>query len=191
MRRRIAALGAAALCACAFSTAGAQTLPGGPAQAAPPAAQAPQPLPSAGGGALWPVAEKLAAAELALGISPEQQTVWRAFAQAALRLAEAGPAAPPPAGDTISGVDRLKRVLDGEVRRGEAAANLGRALDALGAALTPEQRDRGNRLLSELFSPLAAPAALSPASAPQPEPASEQGAAAPPPRFDKPSLFTR
>ena len=91
----------------------------------------------------------------------------------------------------LEGYGRLQsQVWAAEALADAAGAEISGLLHAEREALTPEQRDRGNRLLSELFSPPPAPAALSPATTPQPEPASERGAAAPP-RFDKPSLFTR
>lgn len=158
-------------------------------------------------GALWPVAEKLAAAELALDIAPEQRPQWRAFVEAALRLAETGP----DRGDLApSGVPRLKQLLEIETRKGEAAAELARALDALVAVLTPAQRQRAGRLLAALPAPLGGsaaplggsadrrpeaaptPIAAPPApatSTPPPTPEASDGTAQP--RFDKPSLFTR
>ncbi|WP_427024318.1 hypothetical protein ACP4J4_17720 [Aureimonas ureilytica] len=166
---------------------------------------------AASAGALWPVAEKLAAAELALGIAPEQRPQWRAFGEAALRLAEIGP----DRGDLApAGVPRLKLWLEIETRRGEAAAELARALDALVAVLSPAQRQRADRLLAALPAPLggsgtplgggadhrpeaapsppvssaaAAPSAPAPGTPPAPE--ASDGSAQP--RFDKPSLFTR
>ena len=43
------------------------------------------------GPALWMVAGKLAAAEVALGITPDQQDAWRVVTSAVIKMAEAGP----------------------------------------------------------------------------------------------------
>ncbi|WP_019995856.1 hypothetical protein [Aureimonas ureilytica] len=187
-------------------------------------AMAAEPMPAAkpdaaSAGALWPVAENLVAAELALGIAPEQRPQWRAFVEAALRLAEIGP----DRGDLApAGVPRLKLLLEIETRKGEAAAELARALDALVAVLSPAQRQRADRLLAALPAPLGGSAApLGGSAAPlgggsadhrpeaAPSPPASSAAAVPSapapgtpptpeasdgtaqPRFDKPSLFTR
>ncbi len=180
-------------------------------------AMAAEPMPAAkpdaaSAGALWPVAENLVAAELALGIAPEQRPQWRAFVEAALRLAEIGP----DRGDLApAGVPRLKLLLEIETRKGEAAAELARALDALVAVLSPAQRQRADRLLAALPAPLggsaaplgggsadhrpeAAPsppassaAAVPSAPAPGTPPTPEASDGTAQPRFDKPSLFTR
>ncbi|WP_082639559.1 Spy/CpxP family protein refolding chaperone [Aureimonas sp. AU20] len=199
MRRRIAALTMGSLMSLALLPAAHAQEPSPPPPPNPMAEAAPAPVerlpppPRAGGGALWFVAEKLAAAEIALGITPEQQAPWRGFAQAAIALAEAGGPGPR-AGDETGGVERFKHMLEAQTRRGEAAAELSRALDTLGAALTPAQRATADRLLADLPPPFADPGGPRGAGAPPPPPPMGPPGdrdAASAPRFDKPSLFTR
>ncbi|WP_062228656.1 Spy/CpxP family protein refolding chaperone [Aureimonas frigidaquae] len=118
--------------------------------------------------ALWNVASRLAAAELALGITPEQRDAWSAFSTAAIAFSQAGrparpgPAAPadPAAGDSADAAQsstgpfaRADRMLDRSIARGAAAADLKDAMSTLAAQLTPEQTATAERLLRELPRP--------------------------------------
>lgn len=198
MRRPIAALTLGTLVSLALLPAAlAQEASPPPPRPLGDAAPAERPAPAArkGGGALWFVAGKLAAAEIALGITPEQQAPWRGFAQAAIRLAEAGGRESHGSAES-GGVERFRQMLAAQTRRGEAAAELSRALDTLGAALSPAQRETADQLLADLPPPFfggGGPGGPSAASPPPPPPlgAPEGRDAATPPRFDKPSLFTR
>lgn len=113
---------------------------------------------------LWNVASRLAAAELALGITPAQQEAWSVFAGAAIAFAEAGRpmrgASPHDAAGRGEPADRqapdrgplarAERMLDRSIARGEAADALKGAMSTLAAQLSPEQTATAERLLREL-----------------------------------------
>lgn len=130
------------------------------------------------GAPLWKIAGKLAAAETALGITPEQKPAWDAFTKASVALVTAmrpmhGPMAamtPPdedagdaempdadspdtaaPSGDNDApqAIGRLGGMLDHMAGLGDAARNARSALDGLTAQLTPEQKQIAGELLRE------------------------------------------
>ncbi|KAA0972087.1 hypothetical protein FPY71_02940 [Aureimonas fodinaquatilis] len=116
---------------------------------------------------LWAVSTRLAAAELALGITPEQQDAWRGLTSAVIAYVEAGRPGPARTGEsapesadtsadglaTSRSFQRVERMLERRVQQGQAAQELQGAITTLAAQLTPEQTETAERLIRELPRP--------------------------------------